>query len=264
VKSAEILRRKIQNNELILGAIATMHFWPGLVEITRAAGLDYLIIDAEHTAWDEEQVTAACAIGRMVDFPVLIRPSETRGRLVRMAADKGVCGLLLPFVESAAVLDEVRDALYMPPRGRRRTGGPVLRWVSSYQYESMRQSLEDPLIILPQIESRNGLANVDEIARHQLTTAVAVGPYDLSANLGVCWEPDSPELQQAIERVQAAARAAGKRMWMVGDSAEFIQRGFNFLCIADPVDLCEQAMAAQASALRAAAAAHSASGERTK
>ena len=138
----------------------------------------------------------------------------------------------------------------------------MLRWVSSYQYESMRQSLEDPLIILPQIESRNGLANADEIARHELTTAVAVGPYDLSANLGVCWQPDSPELQQAIERVREAARGAGKRMWMVGDSAEFIQRGFNFLCIADPVDLCEQAMAAQASALRAAAAAHSGSSQR--
>ena len=40
-------------------------------------------------------------------------------------------------------------------------------------------------------------------------------------------------------------------MWMVGDSVELIQRGFRFLCVADPVDLCEQALTAQVAALRA-------------
>jgi 2-keto-3-deoxy-L-rhamnonate aldolase RhmA len=157
-------------------------------------------------------------------------------------------------VESAAVLDEVRDALFMPPRGRRRPGGPVLRWTTSYQYGSMRENLEDPLIVLPQIESRRGLANIAEIPRHELTTAMAVGPYDLSANLGVCWQPDSPELASAIEEIRAAGRAAGKTMWMVGDAAALMKRGFTFLCIADPIDLCEQALTSEVAGLRARAA----------
>lgn len=52
-----------------------------------------------------------------------------------------------------------------------------------------KSEFEDDLVILPQIESIVGLENVNAIARHPLTTAIAIGPYDLSADLGVCWRP---------------------------------------------------------------------------
>ena len=86
MRSAQILREKITSGQLTLGIIVTMHFWLELIEIARNAGLDYLIIDTEHTSWDDERVAQACAIGRMIDFPILIRPAETQARLVRMAA----------------------------------------------------------------------------------------------------------------------------------------------------------------------------------
>ena len=255
MKSAQILRQKISSGQLTLGIITTMHFWLDIIELSRDAGLDYIIIDTEHTAWDDDRVAQACAIARMIDFPVLIRPSETRARLVRMAADKGPCGFLLPFVESAAILDDARDGLYMPPRGKRRPGGPGNRWMTDYNYASWRDSQENQWIVLPQIESVRGLENADEIARHELTTAVAVGPYDLSANLGVCWQPNHPKLQEALERIRTAGRAAGKSMWMIGDAKVLIQRGFTFLCIAEPVSLLEATLRQLATQLRSGAAA---------
>jgi 2-keto-3-deoxy-L-rhamnonate aldolase RhmA len=250
VKSAQILREKIASGRLTLGVIATMHFWLELIEIARSAGLDYLIIDTEHTAWDDERVAQACALGRMLDFPILIRPPETRARLVRMAADKGPCGFLLPYIESAAVLDDARDGLYMPPRGTRRPGGPGNRWMKDYNYASWRDFQENQWIVLPQIESGRGLENADEIARHELTTAIAVGPYDLSANLGVCWDPTHPRLLEAIERIRAAGRSAGKTMWMIGDPESLVRRGFHFLCVAEPSSLLESTLRNLASGLR--------------
>jgi 2-keto-3-deoxy-L-rhamnonate aldolase RhmA len=255
LKSAQILRQKISSGQLTLGIIATMHFWLELIELARSAGLDYVIIDTEHTAWNDERVAQACAVARLIDFPVLIRPSETRARLVRMAADKGPCGFLLPYVENAAVLDEARDGLYMPPRGKRRPGGAGNRWVTDYNYASWRDVQENQWIVLPQIESMRGLENADEIARHELTTAMAVGPYDLSANLGVCWQPDHAKLQEAIEKIRSAGRAAGKPMWMIGDPKVLLQRGFTFLCIAEPSALLEAALRQLAAELRTGAAA---------
>jgi 2-keto-3-deoxy-L-rhamnonate aldolase RhmA len=259
VKSAQILREKIASGQLTLGIIVTMHFWLELIEMARDVGLDYIIIDTEHTAWDDERVSQACAIGRMVDFPILIRPSETRARLVRMAADKGPCGFLLPFVESAATLDDARDGLYMPPRGKRRPGGPGNRWMKDYNYSSWRDGQENQWIVLSQIESVRGLEHADEIARHELTTAMAVGPFDLSANLGVCWEPNHPKLQGAIDTIREAGRRAGKTTWMIGDPTALVKRGFTLLCIAEPSALLETTLRKLAASLRDGAPAVAAS-----
>jgi 2-keto-3-deoxy-L-rhamnonate aldolase RhmA len=250
VKSAQILREKINSNKLTLGVLCTYHFWFDLIEIAWRAGLDYLIIDTEHMAPSDQLLSEACPLGRLIDFPVLIRPAETEAHLVRLAADKGPCGLLLPYVTSAATLDEARHGLYMPPRGKRRPGGPGNRWVSSYDYTSWRDEQENDFIILPQIESAEGLKNAREIASHQLTTAVAIGPYDLSASLGVCWKPEDPKLQAAIQQIRDAGRAAGKNMWMIGDGPTLIKRGYTFICFAEPVSLMEATIKNQVSAMR--------------
>lgn len=251
MKSARMLRKKIDGNELTLGVLVTMHFWLDLIEIARNAGLDYVILDGEHAALDGEKLADACALGRMLDFPVLIRPPESQYTPIRLAADAGACGFLLPQVRGLGTMDEIRDALCMAPRGKRRPGGRGNRWVSDYQYQTWKTEVEDDFIVLPQIESREGLANAEAIARHELTTALAVGPYDLSADLGVCWQPDHPTLVGALDRIRTAARAAGKNTWMIGDAPTLRQRGFTFLCLAEPSFLLEATLKNMVSALRA-------------
>lgn len=235
MKSGALLKEKINTNQPALGVIATFHFWPGLIEIAMNAGLDYLIIDLEHLTHQAEMVADACAIGRRAGFPILIRPASAEFTVVRLAMDLGPCGLLLPYVQNIAMMDEIRDAVYMKPRGRRRPGGPGNFWVKDYSYATWKSEFEDDLIILPQIESKIGLENVDAIARHPVTTAIAIGPYDLSADLGVCWKPDDPLLTGAIERIRKAGRDAGKNMWMIGDGPSLTKKGFNFLCLTEPI-----------------------------
>jgi 2-keto-3-deoxy-L-rhamnonate aldolase RhmA len=239
MKAAKILRSKISENRLTLGIIATFHFWPGLVESMMRAGMDFMIIDLEHLTFNAETVAEACAIGRRADFPILIRPPSAEFTPVRLAMDLGPCGLLVPYVESVEILNVVRDAVYMKPRGKRRPGGLGNYWVSDYQYKTWRAEVEDDFIILPQIESIKGLENAAAIAADPLTTAMAIGPYDLSADLGVCWEPQNPKLLEAIKHIQKAGEAAGKTTWTIGDGALLIKQGFKFFCIAEPIMLME-------------------------
>lgn len=235
MKSGALLKEKINRHQPAFGAMATFHFWTGLVEIAMNAGLDYLIIDLEHLSHPAEMVADACAIGRREGFPILVRPASADFTTVRLAMDLGPSGLLIPYVQSVAMMDEIRDAVFMKPRGRRRPGGPGNLWVRDYNYETWKRDFEDDLIILPQIESRIGLENVDAIARHPLTTAIAIGPYDLSADLGVCWQPDSPELISAINRIRQAGTDAGKNMWMIGEGPTLRSKGFTFLCLTEPI-----------------------------
>ena len=107
----------------------------------------------------------------MVDFPVIVRPVDCAYATIRQAIDRGPCGFLLPGIESAEEMDRVRDAVYMPPRGRRRPGGPGNAWVSSFHYDRWKEEVEDEFIVLPQIETRAELANVDAIAAHEVQWA---------------------------------------------------------------------------------------------
>ncbi len=225
---------KINSYRITTGVLVTDHLWPRLIEICKLAGLDYAIIDCEHGPHDDTTIAQACAVGRMLNFPVLIRPISYAYDQVRRAIDLGPCGLMIPSVENVEQLDIVRDAVLLPPRGRRRPGGWGNHWMDDFQYDTWKTQFEQHLVILPQIETKTGLANVQAIAAHELVTAIAVGPYDLSAELGCCWQPADERLQSALAQIRAAGRSAGKNMWMIGNGPALTQQGYTFLCIGEP------------------------------
>ncbi|MCB0688034.1 MAG: hypothetical protein KDC53_15965, partial [Saprospiraceae bacterium] len=240
MNAAKILREKIKNPASITtGMIVTYHFWPGIVELAMRSGMDYIIIDLEHLSHDTNMVVEACAMGRRENFPVLIRPATCEFTYMRLAMDLGPCGLLVPYVETAEDMREIQDAIYLKPRGRRRPGGRGNFWVNDFNYETWQKEVEDDLIILPQIESKVGLDNLEVIASHPVTTAMAVGPYDLSADLGVCWNPTSQVLINALQRIKEAAKTQHKNMWMIGNGVELIQQGYNFICLTEPTMFLE-------------------------
>jgi len=235
MEPARLLREKLDRRELTTGLLVTDHLWTDLIEISLRAKLDYLVVDMEHGAAGTDLVAEVCATGRRAGMPIFIRPRSNDYATIRLAADLGPCGFLLACVESASELDVVRDGLYLPPRGRRRPGGTGNRWIRDFSAETWRNDFEDQFIVLPQIETRVGLRNLAEIAAHELTTAMAIGPYDLSAELGVCGVMDSPLLRDALLAIRAAGEAAGKTTWMIGsDAAELVRDGWRFICIGEP------------------------------
>jgi 2-keto-3-deoxy-L-rhamnonate aldolase RhmA len=231
LKPAAELKAKLAANELVIGMMATDHVWALLVEICRNSGLDYLVIDREHGSFSDDLVSQVCQIGRLANFAVLMRTVSCEASVVRRAIDMGPCGLLLPCVETTEQLDQVREATRMPPRGRRRPGGMGNYWLSDYQYETWKSDFEDHFIVIPQIESQVGVENAASIAAHPLVTALGLGPYDLSADLGCCWNPEHEDYTHALQQVKAAADRADKRVWAGTDAAALRASGYTFLWI---------------------------------
>jgi 2-keto-3-deoxy-L-rhamnonate aldolase RhmA len=230
------------------------NLWLELIEVAIQAGLDYIIIDTEHQSRDGELLADACRLGRLANLAVLIRPHRTATESIGQTLDLGPCGLLLPMVESARQLDRVRDGLFLPPRGNRRPGGPGNRWVNAFDYATFKSQVEDHLIVLPQIESPKGLENAREIAEHEITTALAVGPFDLSARLGICGDTGHARQREALATIRRAAEQAGKPPWMIGNGEELAREGYRFLCIAEPTYLLETTLRNLVEQVRDAAA----------
>ena len=243
MKAAKLLKEKVDRGEITTGLLATDLLFVEMVEYCQRSGIDYLIADQEHGVHSDDLVARVCALGRMVDFPVLIRTIDTAYSTIRRAIDRGPCGFLLPGIESAADLDRVRDSIYLPPRGNRRPGGPGNYWVSGFTYNTWKHEVEDDFIVLPQIETRTGLDHAEEIAGHEITTAIAIGPYDLSADLGVCSEMDHPDMKAAVEVIRKAGEKSGKTMWRIGDGSVLAKEGFHFLCIGELMAMLKNEMA---------------------
>ncbi len=244
------LKRKITGAGPTLGILISNNLWLEVIEVAMESGLDYVIVDAEHMAHCPERIVEACRLGRMTGFPVLLRPARTDTESIRMAMDLGPCGLLLPMIESAAQLEQVQAGIYMPPRGQRRPGGHANRWVRTYTYETFKAEVEDHVIVIPQIESAKGLQNAREIAGHPLTTALGVGPFDLSAGLGLCYEPKHPRFQAALAGIRDAAEAADKPVWMIGEPETLVNEGYRFLCIGEPTAMLQGLLTATVQKLR--------------
>ena len=235
MKQSNVIKEKLARDSIVTGVIVTNHLWPAVVELAQDAGLDYILVDLEHGPHDVELVAHVCAVGRIADFAVLIRPPAGDFTTVSRAMDLGPCGLVLPAIESAEQMDVVRDACYLPPRGRRRPGGAGNRWVPDYHYATWKHHVEDDLIVVPQIETKRGLENVHAIAGHPITTAIGAGLFDLSMALGVDLNRKHPEFTAALQHIDRARQETGKAAWCVADSEFALANGFRFLCLGDPI-----------------------------
>ena len=229
LSSAISLKEKLASGNPVVGVMAVEHVWPMLVELCRDGGLDYLVIDCEHGCHTDEQVAHACQIGRLMGFPVLVRTISCELSVIGRTVDLGPCGLIVPCVETTQQLDQVRDGVLMPPRGKRRPGAYGNFWMKDFQYATWRDELEQHFIVIPQIESRIGLENLNEIAAHPLVTALGGGPYDLWVDLGIGWDPESPDHKASILRIREADDAVGKKVWMGCNVPALLAEGYTFV-----------------------------------
>lgn len=65
-----------------------------LIEILAQSELDFVCLDAEHAPFDRNAIDACCAMGRALDFPVLVRVGDGSPREILQALDCGAVGIV--------------------------------------------------------------------------------------------------------------------------------------------------------------------------
>lgn len=180
-----------------------------LIEVLAQSELDFVCLDAEHAPFDRSAIDACCAMGRALDFPVLVRVADGSPREILQALDCGAVGIVVPHVDSVAkAVDVARSARF--GRGGRGFAGST-RW-AGYATQSMPDLLarsHEETVVMAQIEEPAGVEACEAIAAIQGIDALFVGPADLSVGYGHDTQ-SSDDLIRALERVGKAAQAAGK------------------------------------------------------
>jgi 4-hydroxy-2-oxoheptanedioate aldolase len=217
-------------------------------EVCAAAGVDWLLLDLEHGAGGEEQVATVVLAGAAYGVPTVVRvESAARIRLGRVL-DLGAAGVMLPRLDTASEVREAVRHLRYPPAGDR--GVATYNRACRFGLDpAALDRADDEVLAVVQVESARAVEQVEEIAAIDGVHVLFVGPRDLSHDLGVPGDARAPAYSAALDRVRAAAAAAGKACGLLvpdgAAAAEQHARGWTFVAIGSDSTLLAAAVAAQ-------------------
>ena len=216
INCIESFRAKLKAKELCLGAGITLTD-PVVIEAL-APTLDFFWIDLEHNPIGFETLLGHLIATRAAGTPALVRVPGSDPLFTKRVLDSGAEGIIVPQVRSAEEVRKMVSCCRYTPLGDRGWGP---RRPSEYGRRSRDQIVREgneELFLVVQIENTEAVAELDEIVAIEGLDALAVGPYDLSASLGVLGQLDHPSVLEAIEKIIAVAHGAGKSVGF-GDEA---------------------------------------------
>jgi 4-hydroxy-2-oxoheptanedioate aldolase len=210
---------------------------PLAAELMAAAGYEWLAVDAEHGPYDIPLIAETFrAIEARGGVPIVRAWDHDPVSMARLL-DAGALGIIVPHVSTAAQAEALARAMRYPPRGSRSVGtGRIAVHGPSY-----RKTIDDQVLVIPQIEDMEGIRNAAAILAVPGVDLAFLGPTDLATSMGV--DAGSPDHEAAVQAFLAACKKAGKPAGMpvrvAPGIAKRIAEGFRFLDIASDLRLLE-------------------------
>lgn len=178
---------------------------PSVAEIMGQAGYDWVAIDMEHGAVAVNQLPDLFRALELGNTLPMARVAQGHPNDCKQALDAGAGGIIVPMIESAAQLKEVRDACCWPPVGKRGVGFCRANLFGKH-FDAYRQEGQSPLLVA-MIENYRAIADLHAILDVEGLDAILIGPYDLSASIGLTGQFDHPEFCSIMEEIKALADA---------------------------------------------------------
>ena len=209
----------------------------GLARMARSAGADFVLYDMEHSGWSPETVKVLFETARAAGITPFARCRDSTRSSVSLTLDLGALGLMIPMVESAAQARQIVDYARYAPVGSR---GVAVYYADDIEPEGLPATLAKAnreVVLMPQIETVAGVENAAEIAAVDGVDVLWIGHYDLTTSLGTPGDFWNAAHTAAVERVFAAAAAAGKPVGSLANDAADARRllamGFRIVALGD-------------------------------
>lgn len=167
---------------------------PVVLDIMSSFPWDFIVLDAEHGPIDVPQVQQ---LAQVCWGPLVRIQNGGDYWTIKRYMDMGAQGVIVPRVENAYAMRAIQSAAYYPPKGRRGLGYSPSNWYGRFTEKSFRTASEYTVVI-PQIESKAGMFNLPFILEEHPDAAM-IGPWDLTADMGIPGQFDSPEYQKHLK-----------------------------------------------------------------
>ena len=224
---------------------------PIVTEILGSSGVDWVLIDTEHTPNEPAAVMAQLQAMAAGTASPIVRPAWNDAVLIKRLMDVGANTLLIPFVQNEAEALQAVAACKYPPVGIR--GISASARASAYgRMTDYLQRANDETCVLVQAETDIALGAINRIAAVPGVDGVFVGPSDLAASMGHLGDPGHPEVQLAIrsagQRLTALGKPAGILAGRQEEAWRYLDWGYSFVAVGSDTRFLMQQSADLASA----------------
>ena len=189
------LKRRLKEGEKTIGTWITIPH-TDISESLSTLPFDWFVFDQEHSVLDEDLSQKLMQVMKGEVTP-LIRVAWNDAVLIKKALDTGAYGVIVPWVNSKEDAEKAIKACKYPPEGIR---GVCLRRTLILDPDYL-MTANDEILIIVQIETEEAVNNASEILSVDGVDGFFIGPFDLSASMGIIGQISHKRIKNAINKV---------------------------------------------------------------
>lgn len=227
------MKEKLRSGEPAFG-VSVMIPSPQIVEMIGAAGFDWVLLDCEHGTLTLESVELMAMAAEACGITPIARPATRSPEHILQVLDRGVMGVQVPHVNTAAQAREVVAAVKFHPDGRRglAAGTRAARYDAHGSLADYVKAANEATLIAIQLEEQAAIDNLDELLEVAGIDVFFIGPSDLSQSMGHPGDPKAPAVAKAIEDSLRRMRAAGRTPGMPANAEavrDVVDKGVRYI-----------------------------------
>ena len=198
LEKVRTIRTALQSGSPVIGSWMQIPD-SNIAEIMGRAGYQWVAIDMEHGPVAVNQlpdIFRALELGGTLPLARVASPLPIN---CRQALDQGAAGVVVPMISSAAQLQAIVTECHWPPRGRRGVGFQRANVFGKF-FDSYTQEAQESLVVA-QIEHIAAVNDLESILKVKGLDAIMVGPYDLSASLGMTGDFENKKYKDVLSKI---------------------------------------------------------------
>jgi len=173
------------------------------------SGFDFLLFDTQHSPDDLKALGRPLAATRGRKATPIVRVAENRADQICFALDAGAKGIVVPMINTGEEAADMVKFCKYPFDGVRSSAGMRGEWGEFGSYREYMDAVNEQLLVIPMIETRQGLDNIGSILAVPGIDVLLIGPSDFSINLDVPLDYQNPIYHDALVTVASACKEAG-------------------------------------------------------
>jgi len=235
------LKTKLRARQRVFAAWTSLSH-PSITEIFARIGVDFTGIDIEHSTISQEQSQRIIAASQAGGTLCLPRIASHNFEMVKRLLDSGADGIIVPRIDTPDEAEKLISWCKFPPLGGRNYGVARAHGYG-FDFEEYTANWNACSSLIVQIESVQGVKNIDKILSFDEIDGAMIGPYDISGSLGIPGQLTHPKVLKASEKVIASCEKYGKACGtqIIDPDTENIENafteGYTFVVLASDVFL---------------------------
>ncbi len=239
------IKDKIKNGGVSIGAflLSGSSF---IAEAMANQELDWILIDMEASHATKEDVLHILQALNGYEVCPLIRISDQNKHLIDFSLDFGAKGVMIPKIDTAKQAKEMVDACFYAPKGSRGVNPIRASGFYTKALQNFKQA-NSCVTTIVQIESKESINNIDEIAQIEAIDILFVGLGDLAASYGQVGSIGGKQMQDALKKVIEVCEKYNKIAGIFAHSndvaKQYIKDGFKFVGVGNDIKFLNQGLA---------------------